>query len=245
MENISLGLGLLSIGREWGVTATPPPHPEAAKALIKTAFEKGIRFFDTAPAYAQSEQIFGQVLKERLINADAVIVATKVGEHWDNLSGNSYIDHSFTALSKSIRNSVELLGKIDLLQIHKADRDNVQSSDVMKALDFAAELGVKKFGVSVSDVATAEAACQTGRYTYIQFPFNQTSTKFASIFDIVARYRAVPIVNRPFAMGALSSEPAEQFRFVMRHMKSGIILTGTSSIGHLVDNVRSFQKAAN
>jgi len=55
------------------------------------------------------------------------------------------------------------------------------------SLDLAEELGVKKFGVSVLDVATAEAACATGRYTYIQFPFNKTSTKFALIFDVVAR----------------------------------------------------------
>lgn len=243
MAKISLGLGLLSIGREWGVNAVRPPETAAAKSLIAEAFAAGIRFFDTAPAYARSEEIFGQALNEGLLIADDILVATKAGEHWDNSSGSSYIDHSYTALRESIDRSLNLLGRIGLLQVHKANSDNVASHDVLKALDHAEKLGISTFGVSVSDIEGARAACQTGRYRYVQFPFNQRSLNLAPIFDIAAEHGVIPIVNRPFAMGALSSEPVDQFRLVLRHMKSGIILTGTSKPAHLTENINSFEKA--
>lgn len=244
MAQVVLGLGLLSIGRQWGVNAISPPKPKAARSLIVDAFADGIRFFDTAPAYAHSEDIFGQVLQEKLIDSDRILIATKAGEHWDINSGGSYVDHSYAALSASIRNSLDLLGRIDLLQIHKANITNVVSRDVLKALDHAENLGVGSFGVSVSDIECARAACQTGRYKYIQFPFNKLNINLAPIFDIAAQNNVIPIVNRPFAMGALSSEPVDQFQFVTRHMKSGIILTGTSNSAHLSENIASFKKAS-
>jgi len=61
--SVSLGLGLLSIGRVWGYRQGLPPAEEDARALLHHAVLKGITFFDTAPAYGSSERIFGRFLK--------------------------------------------------------------------------------------------------------------------------------------------------------------------------------------
>lgn len=47
--NVSLGLGLLSIGRAWGHVPGQPPPEAQVRNLLDTAIVAGITFFDTAP----------------------------------------------------------------------------------------------------------------------------------------------------------------------------------------------------
>lgn len=245
MNKVSLGLGLLSIGRQWGVNAVPPPNDDVAGRLIDAAFAAGIGFFDTAPAYARSEEIFGQALRTHPCPPAGVIIATKAGEHWNARKGTSYVDHGFDALTGSIERSLKHLGRIDLLQIHKASADNVTSLAVLKALDYAEAAGITAFGASVSDLDAARAVCRSGRYGHIQFPFNRQHDALLPVFDMAAEHGLRVIVNRPFAMGALSAAPVDQFRFILRHLSGdGIILTGTSSMAHLADNLASFAAAS-
>ena len=63
-EDVSLGLGLVSFGRRWGFRTGEPPPPEEGRALLRHALGRGIRFFDTAPAYGASEIILGDFLRE-------------------------------------------------------------------------------------------------------------------------------------------------------------------------------------
>jgi aryl-alcohol dehydrogenase-like predicted oxidoreductase len=80
---IELGLGLVSIGRRWGVRDVAPPPAEEAIALIEAAVAAGIRFFDTAPAYGASEDLLGRALRGGGFDASRVTIATKFGEHWN------------------------------------------------------------------------------------------------------------------------------------------------------------------
>ncbi len=59
---LQLGLGLIGIGRPWGNKQTIPAE-DASIALIHGAIEQGITFFDTAPAYGESEEILGKPLR--------------------------------------------------------------------------------------------------------------------------------------------------------------------------------------
>ena len=71
-----LGLGTAPIGGLYG-----PPVPDAdAVALIRRAYELGIRMFDTAPEYGKgfSEWRLGEVLPE--LPRDEIVVSTKVGK---------------------------------------------------------------------------------------------------------------------------------------------------------------------
>ncbi len=83
-DGVELGLGLLSIGRVWGVAKTAVPTDSGAGALLETALARGIRIFDTAPAYAASERRLGAFLRTlRAPVRDRLVVMTKMGEHWD------------------------------------------------------------------------------------------------------------------------------------------------------------------
>ena len=62
-NGVSLGLGLISIARQWGVRPAPLPGAAEIDELLETALECGIRLFDTAPAYAASEARLGAWLR--------------------------------------------------------------------------------------------------------------------------------------------------------------------------------------
>lgn len=244
-NRVSLGLGLLSIGRQWGVNAVQPPADDASVKLIDAAIDAGMRVFDTAPAYARSEEIFGRVLRAHPARAAQLFIATKAGEHWDDAAATTSVDHGFDALVRSIDTSLQRLGRIDLLQIHKASAAVVTSSAVLRALDHAQAAGITAFGASVSDLEGARAVCGSGRYSHIQFPFNRQHDALLPVFDMAAAHGITVMVNRPFAMGALSALPVEQFRFILQQISgAGIILTGTSSRAHLAENLAAFCAAS-
>lgn len=91
--------------------------------LIKTAFEAGINFIDTANVYSygQSEQLLGQSLKELGIKRDHVIIATKVlgkmEEKPNSLGLSRY--HTFNSVDASLKRLQ--MDHIDILYVHGVD----------------------------------------------------------------------------------------------------------------------------
>ncbi|BDI17101.1 hypothetical protein ANSO36C_29030 [Nostoc cf. commune SO-36] len=59
---------------------------DAATELVKTAFDGGVNFFDTADVYSegQSEVILGKALQQSGLPRDQVVIATKVRERLGN-----------------------------------------------------------------------------------------------------------------------------------------------------------------
>ncbi|MHA1564082.1 MAG: aldo/keto reductase [Alphaproteobacteria bacterium] len=249
MPDIKLGLGLVSIGRTWGVLDVPPPSPEDAMALLATAVEQDIRLFDTAPAYAASEKLLGVFLASLGSEREQLTIATKMGEFWDESRAGTYVDHTYDRLVESIEASLKLLGRVDLLQVHKAKPENIVGDGVLKAIEFAKGCGVGSIGASVSDVATAKLACESGCYQYVQMPFNRDYTVLEAVFETARKHDMGVLVNRPLAMGKLAQEQdkgqaiAAAYRFILGQDFSGWMLMGTSSKHHLVENIAAFQVA--
>lgn len=245
---LKLGLGLLSIGRAWGVGQSPPATEDEAQTLLATAVELGIAIFDTAPAYAESEARLGRFLAGLAPSQrQSVAVLTKAGEHWHADRGAGFADHSRDALVRSIDRSLDLLGRIDVLQIHKATRDVVTHPDVLAAIDHARACGVTAFGASVSDVEAGMAAVASGLYRFLQFPLNLSNAAMLPLLPELEARSVTPVVNRPFAMGALVAEGSFEesarsaFRFIEDKTPNAIVLTGTGRAAHLVQNVEAFR----
>ncbi len=249
-DGLELGLGLLAMGRSWGVAGAAPPSDADAMQLLETAFGLGIRVLDTAPAYGSSERRLGRFLSGlAAAQRERLVVMTKAGENWDPDAGST-VDHSADGLRRSIDASLALLGRIDVLQIHKATVDNVASDGVAKAIAYAKTCGVRWFGASVPDLATGEAAIAAGLYDTLQFPLNAAAATLAPLAGDIASAGGFAIVNRPFAMGASvaqAGDPAgparEAFRFVGAHVPRGVVLTGTGKAAHLIENEAAFRQA--
>ena len=74
LEVSALGLGCMGMSQSYGV----PPDKQAMIALIRTAVDRGITFFDTAEVYGPytNEELVGEALAPI---RDKVVIATKFG----------------------------------------------------------------------------------------------------------------------------------------------------------------------
>jgi aryl-alcohol dehydrogenase-like predicted oxidoreductase len=233
-----LGLGLIGIGRTWGVVPGEVPSEAEALRFLDAAWRLGLRYFDTAPSYGTSEERLGIFLRT-LTPAERAeaTVATKFGEHWDADAGAPFVDHTLDGLRRSLDRSRERLGGVDILQLHKTTPEVLASAPLEQAWEYAA--GALR-GVSVSDVESARIAIGQG-YRLMQIPLNRTSAHFATVVREAEQVGVQVVTNRPFEMGAKPG-PAS-FAYVLGELRDGVVLTGTRNADHLRANVEWFEEA--
>jgi aryl-alcohol dehydrogenase-like predicted oxidoreductase len=223
------------------------PSEADAISFLEHAFQLGFRYFDTAPSYGTSEERLGKFLNSLgASERREVTIATKFGEHWDGTVQQTFVDHSYDALRRSLDRSVELLGRVNILQLHKTTPAVLASGDLGRAWEYAASLGITDVGASVADVESARIAVD-GAYKVIQLPYNLVRREMGDIIDEAARRGMWVAVNRPFAMGSMIYDQpevskAEAFAFVLQRGFRGVILTGTKSKAHLAENLAAFVK---
>ena len=255
VSSVNLGLGLIGIGRPWGYKRKPLPEPAEAFALLRAALDAGIRFFDTAASYGSSETLVGNFLRTLdPAERDAVTVATKFGDHWEPGCPDSWMDHSYDALCRSLDRSFERLPKIDVLQVHRASLPVLGEPGVAKALEYARSRGIRVLGASVKEVPAAEAALADDRFSLVQIPFNQINSRMEPAFAMACERGKQVLVNRPFGEGRLlygegdaargEAARVEALRFILARPFSGFILAGTSSPLHLQQNIAAFHVAS-
>lgn len=238
-----LGLGLIEIGRPWGAQWKGLPPAEQVDELLRTALEENIVFWDTAASYGSSEEHIGRFLRSH--PAPRVFLATKFGDHWTAGEAESRMDHSYDALRRSLDRSLEVLPRIDLLQVHRAGAEVLRSRELHRALDYVRAQGIPHLGASVKEVAAAQIAVESGVFTWLQMPYSRAWAEMAPVFEMAAGRGVNVIVNRPFAEGRLlgNSSAEEAFRFILGQRFRGAIIAGTQSPAHLRENARAFRTA--
>lgn len=247
-HTVQLGLGLISIGRTWGARPVPVPGGAEALAFLNGAHELGIRLFDTSPSYGDSEVKLGRFLKSLSREARGqVSVATKFGEHWSQETGEPFVDHSYDALCRSLDRSLERLGTIDLLQLHRTSPAVLGSADLGRAWEYALQAGVRRIGVSASDPASVTAALELG-YQVMQMPYNASREDMGPAVREAASRGVELLINRPYQAGAKLYETAAPdkralFAHVLQVKFRGWVLTGTRSVDHLKENLDAFRAA--
>jgi len=241
-NRVSLGLGLLQLGRPWGVRPHRAlPAVDQINQLIQTAIDVGISFFDTAPAYGASEERFGAAIQS-LNLGNQLSVATKFGEYW--AGDGTTIDHSLRASVQSLTHSIGFLGSVDLLQIHKCSAETVRSTDVRSFCALVRAVGIP-VGASIGELDALDAVLSSEICDTIQFPLHEKYSVFSSVVAQIESAGVLPIINRPFAMGAAGASDLERcraFEFIAKHINSGVVLTGTVNPIHLRENAISFRK---
>lgn len=244
MRNVTLGLGLIGIGREWGNIPSKMLNETEAVGFLRNSFDLGIRFFDTAPSYGLSESKLGLFLETlRFEDRKNICVTTKFGEHWNADTNQPYVDHTYKALCNSVDASLTRLGRIDLFQLHKSNSAVLQSNDFINSLEYARDKGISNFGVSVGDVETGEIAMRMNSISTIQMPFNRLNQSLEKLFKMSVDNNKTLIINRPFNTGKNVSSDA--FGFILSRNFNGVILSGTTSIDHLRENIKTFNVAVN
>ncbi|MFF1872086.1 aldo/keto reductase [Kitasatospora herbaricolor] len=194
-----VGLGTWQLGADWGDV-----REEDALAVLDTAVESGVTFFDTADVYGdgRSEQLIGRYLRER---PDAgVLVATKAGRRLEQRPENYTLDNLRAWTDRSRANlGVE---RLDLVQLHCPPTAVYSSDQVFDALDtLVAEQRVAAYGVSVETCAEALTAIARPGVASVQIILNPFRLKPLDEVLPAAAAAGVGIIARvPLASGLLS-----------------------------------------
>ena len=146
LEVSAIGLGCMGLSYGYG----PATEKQQAIALIRTAHESGVTFFDTAEVYGpfRNEEVVGEALAPF---RDKVVIATKFGFDIDPVTGEQrglssrpeHIKAVADASLKRLRTDV-----IDLFYQHRVDPD-VPMEEVAGAVQELIRAGkVRAFGLS-------------------------------------------------------------------------------------------------
>lgn len=140
----------------WPLATTWWGKTDDAADMLNTAFDCGITFYDTAPAYGDDgfgETLLAPFLKE---HRDEIVLTTKCGydihavrpkeererpHNWERESIIAQVEESLTRLG---------IECIDLLQLHNARMDAIENDDLFQTLNEFVEAGkIRSYGVAL------------------------------------------------------------------------------------------------
>lgn len=167
LEISALGLGCMGLSFGYG----KPTEKQEAIQLIRTAYEQGVTFFDTAECYGPftNEELVGEALKPFRKNT---VIATKFGfQDGDSTKG---LDSSPARIRKVVEDSLKRLQTdyIDLFYQHRVD-PNVPIEDVAGTIKELIQEGkVKHFGLSEASAETIKKAHAVQPVTALQSEYS-------------------------------------------------------------------------
>ncbi len=169
LEVSAVGLGCMGMSMSYG----PPADRNEMIALIRTAVERGLTFFDTAEAYGPfvNEELVGEALAPV---RDQVVIATKFGFKIDDKGKQVGLDSRPEHIREVCDASLKRLGieTIDLFYQHRVDPD-VPIEDVADAVqDLMHEGKVRHFGLSEAGVKTIRRAHAVQPVTAVQSEYS-------------------------------------------------------------------------
>ena len=237
--NVSeIGLGCWQIGADWGEV-----REDTAKEVLKSSFENGVNFFDTADVYGmgRSEKFVGEFIKSV---SERIYVATKAGRqinphvaegYYDKALMESYVDQSLSNLN---------VETIDLLQMHCPPTEVYSSDHTFDMLDHLVSKGkIQHYGFSVQTVDEALACIKRPNTKSIQVIFNIFRQKPAEkLFEIANEKKVAIIVRVPLASGLLTGKFSKDSSFAPDDHRNYNINGDAFDVGETFSGV-NFNKA--
>src|SRR5262245_42839642 len=171
LEVSALGLGCMGMSFGYG----PAADKGEMISLIRTAFDRGVTFFDTAEAYGPftNEELLGEALAPL---HGQVVIATKFGFKLDPSAerGLAGLDSRPEHIKQVAEASLKRLkvDAIDLFYQHRVDPD-VPIEDVAGAVkDLIHQGKVKHFGLSEAAAQTIRRAHEVQAFTAVQSEYS-------------------------------------------------------------------------
>ena len=155
-------LGTVQLGQHYGINNALGRKPDRNEsfALLQTAIERGIKFFDTASVYGDAENILGEFGVDR----EGINVVSK-------LRPNLPADHELVL--DEIRKSLGTLGLRSLNGCLLHHADDFYRAEIWRGLKLAKDRGLTQhIGVSIYEPDDALNAVRDPDVDYIQIPYN-------------------------------------------------------------------------
>jgi aryl-alcohol dehydrogenase-like predicted oxidoreductase len=197
-------LGTVQLGLPYGVgNKTGQPDKRLAQNIVQTAWECGIREFDTGQAYGASEEILGKAFKSLGITQSAKTIS-KPHPDLDHLDPDTML--------QALEETLTRLGQETLYcyMLHREALLDAWDHGLEDSLEkFLSKNLIKTIGVSVYSPDKALQALKTKGITVIQLPTNILDRRFerAGVFDLAERLGKVVHIRSAYLQGLILMDP--------------------------------------
>lgn len=208
MRDITLGsTGITVKQNAFGALPIQRDDFDTAIAILKRAYEGGIRFFDTARAYSDSEEKVGLALSDVRSN---IFIATKSMAKTPS-DFKSQLQTSLTLLQTDY---------IDIYQFHCANQvyrpgDGTGMYECM--LEAKASGKIRHIGITAHKIEIAFEAVESGLYETLQYPFSYLASPREIELVNLCRERNVGFIAMKGLAGGLINNSAAAMAFMTRY----------------------------
>lgn len=208
----SLHISELSLG-----CMSLPLEKEAATAIIETAIDNGINYFDTADLYNKglNEALVGEILKPY---REKIILATKVGNRFTADRDDWTWDPSHDHIIKSVHDSLKRLQTdyIDVYQLHGGTiEDNfeeiVDTFEQLKKEGYIREYGISSIRPNVFVPFSKTNAVSN------MMQYNMLDRSAEEYFDVLAENGVSILTRGTLAKGLLTSDYVKKVKPYMSY----------------------------
>lgn len=240
-----IGLGTVKLGRDQGVKYPDSftiPDDKTATNLLALSHDLGINLLDTAPAYGRSEERLGPLLQGQ---RDRWLICSKVGEEFDNQTGQSHFDFTPAHVRLSVERSLQRLQTdvIDILLVHSDgnDLEIIERYGILEQLAQLKQEGkIRAGGMSTKTVA---GGIETLKHSDIAMVTHNLAYREEEAVIDYARYNHKGIlIKKALASGHLCNAPdadpvQSSFDMIFGHPGVSSAIIGTINPQHLRANV--------
>ncbi len=221
MKTVVLGkTGLVVTKPAFGALPIQRRSKEDGAAILRRAYEGGIRYFDTANAYTDSEEKIGLALSD--VRKDIVISTKSQGR-------------DFATVKNHIAMSLERMKTdyIDLFQFHLVSRWEDIDSGAYEAAMEAKERGcVRHIGATAHSLAFAFELAESDRFETLQYPFSYLSNEEEHRLVALCREKNMGYIAMKALAGGLLSNARAVHAF-MREQDGVVPIYGVQTMEEL------------
>ncbi|HAQ56182.1 MAG TPA: aldo/keto reductase [Acholeplasmatales bacterium] len=175
-----------------------------AVRLVRSAIDKGVNFFDTAPGYAggASERIIGKAIGS---DRGSIAISTKFGHNPDGTS-----DWHVTAIEPSLRGSMERLGTdyLDVLLLHNPPTEILAGhTNHFEELAHLKKTGlIRAYGVSIDTKEELATILKRDDVDVVELLFNVFFQAPRDLFEEVKAKHIFLVCKVPLDSGWLTGK---------------------------------------
>lgn len=195
-----------------------PPIAEEAKQVIDLAIDAGITYFDTADLYdrGENEKVVGEALKAHRSN---IILATKVGNRWEDGKDGWGWDTSASYINNAVRQSLRRLQTdyIDVYQLHGGTLDDHWDEIIDTFEGLKKEGLIREYGISSIRPNVFVPFLQNSAAVSNMMQFNILDERAAEFFEAIEQSGASVVTRGSVAKGLLTNEWRQRLKSFMSY----------------------------
>ena len=203
MRNITLGSTGITVPQNgFGALPIQRISTEDAAAVLRRAYEGGMRFFDTARAYSDSEEKIGEAFHGFGAEREHVYIATKTAA-----ATPEGVREQFATSLKNME-----LDYVDIYQFHCVNQcykpgDGTGMYECMQELKEAGK--VRHIGITTHKLGIAKEIIESGLYETLQYPLSYLSSdEEIALVEACKEHNMGFIAMKGLAGGLINNAPA-------------------------------------